>query len=211
MHPDDATRAREFVSASAERLGATELLAWRLLHRDGTWRHVENVGTNLLDEPSVRGLVLNTRDVSERTRIEGELERARDAALESARLEVRVPGQHEPRDSHADERRHRHDRAAARTPTLTPEQRDYAETIALAAPRRCSTIINDILDFSKIEAGKLAFETLDFDLRDGRRGASSELLARDARTSKGLELACLVDRDVPTRAARRPGRACARC
>ena len=40
-------------------------------------------------------------------------------------LEVRVPGQHEPRDPHAAERRDRHDRAAARD---RPERRSSAST-----------------------------------------------------------------------------------
>jgi diguanylate cyclase (GGDEF)-like protein len=39
---------------------------WRLAHATGGWRTVDNVGTNLLDEPTVQGLVLNTRDVTER-------------------------------------------------------------------------------------------------------------------------------------------------
>lgn len=47
---------------------------------------------------------------------------------------------------------------------LTPEQREYAETIKTTA-NSLLTIINDILDLSKIESGKLDQETIDFDLR----------------------------------------------
>jgi signal transduction histidine kinase/DNA-binding response OmpR family regulator len=47
---------------------------------------------------------------------------------------------------------------------LTPQQRDYAETVRGSGEALLS-IINDILDFSKIEAGKLAIESLAFDLR----------------------------------------------
>ncbi len=202
VHPDDAPRAREFVSASAARPGVTEPIAWRLLHRDGTWRHVENVGTNLLDEPSVRGLVLNTRDVSERTRIEAELERARDAALASARLkseflanmshEIRTPmngvlGM----------------TSLLRDSELTPEQREFAET-AHSCADSLLTLINDILDFSKIEAGKLSFEVLDFDLWSTIDGAF-DLVAGRAH-SKGLELAAFVGADVPTNLRGDPGR-----
>ncbi len=46
---------------------------------------------------------------------------------------------------------------------LTPEQREYAETVRSSGDALI-TIINDILDFSKIEAGKLTIEPLSFDL-----------------------------------------------
>jgi PAS domain S-box-containing protein len=35
-------------------------------HRDGGWRHFETVVTNLLEEPTVRGIVFNSRDVTAR-------------------------------------------------------------------------------------------------------------------------------------------------
>jgi PAS domain S-box-containing protein len=47
---------------------------------------------------------------------------------------------------------------------LSPEQRDYAETVRRSGECLLS-VINDILDFSKIEAGKLAIESFPFDLR----------------------------------------------
>ncbi len=68
---------------------------------------------------------------------------------------------------------------------LTPEQRDYAETVRASAESLLA-IINDILDFSKIEAGKLDMETEDFDLRE-IVAEVAELLAGQAQ-SKGLEL-----------------------
>ncbi len=48
---------------------------FRLLHKDSIWRWVEAVGTNLLGEPSVRGIVINYHDVTERVQAEEQIQR----------------------------------------------------------------------------------------------------------------------------------------
>ncbi len=75
LHPDDLSAAREFLEELARSNGprtggATPVVLkreWRFRHANGTWLTVDNVGTNLLDEPVIRGLVLNTRDVTEQS------------------------------------------------------------------------------------------------------------------------------------------------
>ena len=47
---------------------------------------------------------------------------------------------------------------------LSPEQRDFAETIRSSGDGLL-TIINEILDFSRIDSGVLQMEKMDFDLR----------------------------------------------
>lgn len=47
--------------------------------------------------------------------------------------------------------------------TLTPEQRDYVNSIQLSA-KALLTIVNDILDFSKIESGRLDIEEVPFNV-----------------------------------------------
>jgi len=78
---------------------------------------------------------------------------------------------------------------------LTPEQRGFAQTIRSSADALL-TVINDVLDFSKIEAGMLTFERLPFDLRDSVENCLAVLT--EQAQAKGLELAYLVEDNVPT-------------
>jgi diguanylate cyclase (GGDEF)-like protein/PAS domain S-box-containing protein len=73
VHPDDRDRVARFVAEAALRPGVTPAETWRVRHRDGTWLHSETVAANLLEDANVRGLVLNTRDVSDRKELEAQL------------------------------------------------------------------------------------------------------------------------------------------
>ena len=86
---------------------------------------------------------------------------------------------------------------------MTPEQRDYAETVRRSSEALLD-IINDILDFSKFEAGGLTLEMIDFDLRTMVEEAL-DLFAEPAQR-KGLELGCLLHAEVPTALRGDPGR-----
>ncbi|HLO28336.1 MAG TPA: GAF domain-containing protein [Anaerolineales bacterium] len=78
---------------------------------------------------------------------------------------------------------------------LNKEQRDYAETIRNSGDALLA-IINDILDFSKIEAGKMDVEHQPFDLRECVESALDLTAAR--AIEKGLDIAYIIDDDVPT-------------
>jgi diguanylate cyclase (GGDEF)-like protein/PAS domain S-box-containing protein len=73
LHPDDVEQALAGYSDVALRAGTSISAKWRLRHCDGSWRHVEVTTTNLLHEPTLEGIVLTLRDVSERTNLEEEL------------------------------------------------------------------------------------------------------------------------------------------
>ena len=49
---------------------------FRYQHRTGTWVFMEAVGTNLLKNELVNGIVLNLRDISERNRLQQQLQQA---------------------------------------------------------------------------------------------------------------------------------------
>ncbi len=55
--------------------GGSTTAEYRVKHTDGSSRFVESIVSNLLEDSSVEGLVLNTRDVTERKTLEEELAR----------------------------------------------------------------------------------------------------------------------------------------
>jgi diguanylate cyclase (GGDEF)-like protein/PAS domain S-box-containing protein len=66
IHPDDmglAVAAWEAAITSTEPVAPIE---YRARHADGSWRWVEVIMGNLLDDPAVEGVVLNIRDITER-------------------------------------------------------------------------------------------------------------------------------------------------
>jgi diguanylate cyclase (GGDEF)-like protein/PAS domain S-box-containing protein len=69
VHPGD-----EAPDAIIDRLVAhpfaTERIEARVRHKDGSWRWLDGTCTNQLEEPAVRGIVGNFRDVTERKRME---------------------------------------------------------------------------------------------------------------------------------------------
>jgi PAS domain S-box-containing protein len=73
-HPEDqATVIEEFqhLLHSPGELGSP--LIFRFRHIDGSWRTLEAVGKNLLDDPRVQGVVVNYRDVTEREQAQAKL------------------------------------------------------------------------------------------------------------------------------------------
>jgi PAS domain S-box-containing protein len=64
VHPDDAPTLRQAIQACVRGARETGILGLRLRHCDGSWRDFEAIGTNLLDEPTVVGIVFNSRDIT---------------------------------------------------------------------------------------------------------------------------------------------------
>jgi diguanylate cyclase (GGDEF)-like protein/PAS domain S-box-containing protein len=74
MHPDDRANLLQFIAGAARDDDRPALAEFRVLHHDDFWLNVETLRTNLLHDENVRGIVLNTRDISERKAFEEQLQ-----------------------------------------------------------------------------------------------------------------------------------------
>src|SRR5262249_36246679 len=68
VHPDDMAAKRAFFDAIRGRPGAPVTAEFRLRHADGSWRDIEAIGQDFLDDPTVAGIVTNYPDVTQRKR-----------------------------------------------------------------------------------------------------------------------------------------------
>jgi diguanylate cyclase (GGDEF)-like protein/PAS domain S-box-containing protein len=90
VHPDDRALCLEQRSWLLGEPGRTSVTVLRVRQGDGSWRHVQTHGVNLLEDPDVRGLLYVTRDVEDRARAETILMHALGAQSVVAGLGLRA-------------------------------------------------------------------------------------------------------------------------
>ncbi|MBU1231140.1 MAG: PAS domain S-box protein [Proteobacteria bacterium] len=87
LHPDDQEQvAAAFAAILRDGKGGAQ---YRHRHKDGSWVHLEAWGTNQLENPDIRGVVVNVRDITERKNAEEAV--ARERVFTNALLDS-VPG-----------------------------------------------------------------------------------------------------------------------
>jgi len=74
VHPEDMPKAMNAYNELMQHPDALVRAEVRVWHKDGSWRIVEGIARNLLDDPIVAGIVVNYRDVTERRRAEEKLQ-----------------------------------------------------------------------------------------------------------------------------------------
>ncbi len=65
VHPGDGEAVRRMFAAMVHGSGSATA-EFRFRHRDGSWRHMEAIGSDLSNHPSVAGFLVQSRDVTER-------------------------------------------------------------------------------------------------------------------------------------------------
>ncbi len=77
LHDDDRQVFSQTLQQTMQEEGSTASVQTRLLHEDRHWGHFESLCHNLIENPVVGGIVVTSRDVTERRRVEAELKRER--------------------------------------------------------------------------------------------------------------------------------------
>ena len=75
VHPEDRDFGERLLADVVRTPGAQLAGELRVRHADGSWRSIEAVLKNLLDDPAVGGVVINYRDITARKGLEEELRR----------------------------------------------------------------------------------------------------------------------------------------
>ncbi len=76
VHPDDSKKLIEALRMIVGSSSVVQTFSMRFRRRDGSWRDSESVVLNMLDVPEIRGIVVNSRDVTEKKRLEAQFLRA---------------------------------------------------------------------------------------------------------------------------------------
>lgn len=75
VHPEELPHVLEETEKAISEGGvATNGAEYRYRHKDGSWRWMESMGTYLLDDPHVKGVVVTSRNITERKALEEQLE-----------------------------------------------------------------------------------------------------------------------------------------
>lgn len=183
IHPEDTAAAARLFASCIRKPAVPHEACVRFRHKNGTWRTLEVVARNAIDDPAIGGIIVNSRDVTAREQAKEALHRIKSDFLANMSHEVRGP-----MTALLGATRLALDGAVGH------EQRQYLELVSRSADAVLS-VINDIFDFSEIEAGRLTLEPRRFRLREELEGTFAPAAAR--AQAKGLELIRDLAADVP--------------
>jgi len=72
IHPRDKKRVENFFNQILSKPGHTEKITYKIKDKSGSWHYFESLGNNLLNNYSIKGLIVNSRDITSRVTSEME-------------------------------------------------------------------------------------------------------------------------------------------
>ncbi|HEX5127668.1 MAG TPA: PAS domain S-box protein, partial [Rhodocyclaceae bacterium] len=190
-HPDDIPLIQKTMQQLLENPGTPIPVLWRRRHKNGHWLWLEGFSTNLLDDPAVKGIVTNYRDVTDRKRAEDEIRKLneelelrvqqRTAELQAANKELESFSYSVSHDLRAPLRH-----IQGYVDMLTREaQGDLSETAQRylntisSAGRVMGQLIDDLLSFSRMGRAELREAVVNLDAIVAEALQDLELVTRD--------------------------------
>ena len=190
VHPDDVEAVRDAIARVVREPQASIAVEFRFRRADGSWRDLEARGTNLLAHPTVRGIVANSRDVTDRKAAEAALA-ARTAELKRSNAELEQFAYVASHDLQEPLRKIQAfgGRLVDRHGDAIGEQgRDYLARMQSAASRM-QQLITDLLAFSRVTSKARPFAPVD--LGQVAREVLGDLQARVETSGGSVELGAL--------------------
>ena len=88
IHPDDSGVVRGAFEQACKNPDRPVRVEFRFRHQDGSWRYLEGVGQSYLEDPAIGGVVINSRDISDRKRAELELRASENQLRQAQKMEA---------------------------------------------------------------------------------------------------------------------------
>ena len=153
VHKEDLDSVKQAFQKVVDQSEDEIVAECRFLDKSGKWVHLESIGSNLTMDPSLGGIVINSRDISDRKRFQQELIRAKETAEAMSRVKTALLANMS------------HEMRTPLTGILgfatileselpEGEKRDMATRIHASGQRLMETI-ESVLDLVKLEADKV--------------------------------------------------------
>lgn len=85
IHQDDVPAVME-TFAKIRETGECHSVKFRFRHKDGSWRYLESRAMDFVGDPDVRGVIVNSRDISENVKAQHDLEMQRLTSLQHSKM-----------------------------------------------------------------------------------------------------------------------------
>jgi PAS domain S-box-containing protein len=86
IHKEDIAAVNSYINQLQSKPGLTNKIIYRVKHKNGSYRYIESIGNNQLNNFLIKGIIINSRDISDRVFTEDKLQQSElksDAILQA--------------------------------------------------------------------------------------------------------------------------------
>ncbi len=176
IHPDDAATASAAFTASLNNPGETHILEYRFRHKNGSWCYLESRSNFIDSDHDLNGIIVNSRDITERKQAEEKIRNALTQAQELNELKSRFVSM----VSH--EIRNPLNGILAATQILerysekwSPEKKQEFFGRIKISVKKMTELLDDVLFMGRVETGRLEIQPIPFNLEKFCRDLVEEI------------------------------------